>query len=655
MSEITKTACFFGVALLCVGIALGTRSGSVGVEPPDELGKPLFPEFTDPLAAKSLKIVRFDEALSSLSDIEVRESQGIWTLPSHAGYPADAENRVRDAATAFIDLKPLGIQPDDDADPVAFGVVEPGTDKLAVGDEGVGTLVTIKDDGGKNLVNLIIGKQDKDNPALRYVRRPGQSRIYLAEINPENLPVRFDNWIEKDLLKLNSWDINQVVLKDYTFDVSATFTGTRTDYDQKMELVVSDENGTWKLDDLMLGVDGELQPAELGEGEILNQDRLNELRDALDTLEIVDVERKPAGLGADLRVSDGLGSGTEGYASLMQRGFYPVKMGSGETEMLSQDGEVLVRTSEGVEYVLRFGGIEGVDTESDEGKLDRYLMVSARVNESMFPEPELEPLPETIDDLPKEPADEAAEISTATPDQTGATAEAASEAEVANPDVQEVAAPEDATSEDAAPESEAGDAAADKTPDEPTTEEEAVQPDSGTSEAGTDENALVSDTLTAFVQQTEAPVTEELANAADETAETAAGDAVADEAASSSDTVEADAAQAADATGPADASGASPADDPQARLQAERERITKENQRKIDERNDKLENAKKKVDELNFRFADWYYVISEDVYKKIHLNREDITTTEAEAAENGNAGGSPAMPNIPGLPSLPRP
>jgi hypothetical protein len=41
------------------------------------------------------------------------------------------------------------------------------------------------------------------------------------------------------------------------------------------------------------------------------------------------------------------------------------------------------------------------------------------------------------------------------------------------------------------------------------------------------------------------------------------------------------------------------------------------------------------VRELNGRFADWYYVISEDVYKKLHLSRSDIIKEGAKAADEG--------------------
>jgi hypothetical protein len=41
------------------------------------------------------------------------------------------------------------------------------------------------------------------------------------------------------------------------------------------------------------------------------------------------------------------------------------------------------------------------------------------------------------------------------------------------------------------------------------------------------------------------------------------------------------------------------------------------------------------VAELNARFADWYYVVSEDVYKKIRLVRGDIVKEAAKAKEEG--------------------
>ena len=70
-------------------------------------------------------------------------------------------------------------------------------------------------------------------------------------------------------------------------------------------------------------------------------------------------------------------------------------------------------------------------------------------------------------------------------------------------------------------------------------------------------------------------------------------------------------------------------------LELERERVRKENQRKQDERDEKLKKANKKIAELNARFADWYYIIAEDEYKKVHLGRSELIKEKASAKEEG--------------------
>ena len=130
-------------------------------------------------------------------------------------------------------------------------------------------------------------------------------------------------------------------------------------------------------------------------------------KDALDDLEIVDVQSKPKGLGADLKADKGFLNDVEGTQSLIQRGFYPVPMPDGKIELLSSDGEVLVRSKEGVEYVLRFGQVAGVEEEGEESSLNRFLFVTARLWDEHFPTPELEKLPEAAGDA--SPADPTAD------------------------------------------------------------------------------------------------------------------------------------------------------------------------------------------------------------------------------------------------------
>ena len=70
-------------------------------------------------------------------------------------------------------------------------------------------------------------------------------------------------------------------------------------------------------------------------------------------------------------------------------------------------------------------------------------------------------------------------------------------------------------------------------------------------------------------------------------------------------------------------------------LEQARERIRNENQRKQDEREESLKRANQFVTDLNARFADWYYVISEDEYKRVHLGQNDLIRESAAAAETG--------------------
>ena len=67
---------------------------------------------------------------------------------------------------------------------------------------------------------------------------------------------------------------------------------------------------------------------------------------------------------------------------------------------------------------------------------------------------------------------------------------------------------------------------------------------------------------------------------------------------------------------------------------AEIARINASNASKQKEFNDKVAKAQKRVNELNENLAEWYYVISNDVYAKIRLERTDfVKSKESDSAE----------------------
>ncbi len=85
-----------------------------------------------------------------------------------------------------------------------------------------------------------------------------------------------------------------------------------------------------------------------------------------------------------------------------------------------------------------------------------------------------------------------------------------------------------------------------------------------------------------------------------------------------------------------------PAEKTEAELKAERERIERDNQRKQDEYDRLLVEGKKHVADLNARFADWYYIISNEVYQKIRLARDELIKEKEKPAEGEQGKADPS-------------
>ena len=66
-------------------------------------------------------------------------------------------------------------------------------------------------------------------------------------------------------------------------------------------------------------------------------------------------------------------------------------------------------------------------------------------------------------------------------------------------------------------------------------------------------------------------------------------------------------------------------------LENQRKQVQADNERKQKTYDDKVKAGKARAKELDARFANWYYVVSEDVFKKIHLGRADIVKKKAAA------------------------
>ena len=554
-----RTALFLlgGAGMLALGYAVQPRFQSTAVAPEEQ--RVLFPDLSDASKAASLEIVSYDDELSTLHPFKVLQSGGVWVLPAHQNYPADAKEQLAAAATSLVDLKMLDVVSRSPGDHETYGVIEPDPEKIKPGMTGVGELVEIRDAAGNKLARLIVGKEDKrrvggdaSGRTLRFVRKAGQDPVYRVEVDTSKFTTRFGDWIEKDLLKLSPWDVRRLGIEDYALVAVETNgrIGVQVDRKHRIDMAYDDRESKWSLTRLeAFTKDGEPKPEELPDGEELATGRLNDLRNALGDLKIVDVARKPSGLSAELKAEESFTNDREAVLSMQQRGFLPLKSG----EILSTDGETIVGMRDGVEYVLRFGAATTVAAEGkaaadgkraapdkgDAGETGgRYLLVMARLNESLLEKPVLEPLPE----LPATTGQEEKKD-------------------------EKKDAPEEAKTDDVKPE--AADGAAAKP--EAAAGGEGKKPDAAESLKQADE------------------------------AEAAA----------------------------------------QAALE-NRRRIERENRRKQDDYDDRLKAAKRRVKELNGRFADWYYVVSDKEYAKIHLDRDSVVQRAAGKEPTADAPPAPA-------------
>lgn len=361
MTRMQTTAAYVAVAGLLAAIAYATAPGSIDIAATSDRGEPFFPQFTDPNAAASLEVVEFDEQTSVPRPFRVVNRAGKWTIPSHYDYPADAGDRLPSIAASVIALKKGDIASENVADQERCGVLDPLDDTLPAL-KGRGTRVTVKGRNEDVLADIIFGAAVEGRPSLRYVRMPDERRIYVADVGPLAISTRFQDWIDRDLLGVARQDIDRVMIRNYS--------------------VASVENVTLR-EILALRLTGRDQWALEGMAPSarLNTFPANLLITTLDDLALVDVRPKPEALAATLAgTAEAQPLAPVEVDDLTNKGFFITTNG-----ILGSDGDVVVHTTSGIFFTLRFGRIAPDVTTASEGaggrpKTFRYLFISATLD-----------------------------------------------------------------------------------------------------------------------------------------------------------------------------------------------------------------------------------------------------------------------------------
>lgn len=303
-------------------------------------GKEVAPELV-----ASLRVATWNTGDNQVKVFEVAKKGGEWVIPSHFDYPADGGDRVGSTAGTVLNVPRGPFVTSDPAQHAALGVVDPMKEGSA-DSEGRGKKVTLKDEGGTILVDLIIGKK-VENADAYYVRNANSDDVYQANVSPD-IRTAFRDWVKTDLMEIEKDSIYSVVVLDQSVDETYGVIRERS----TTSLIRDPFDGTWISDQIPAGKTMNTSTVQALEGEITN-------------LLLV---------------------GVRPYSNmwLQARGFYVTGSGS----LVGNEGSVQINTKEGLIYHLFFGEIALGDeddvspeaassqpAEGDDAAHNRYMAV----------------------------------------------------------------------------------------------------------------------------------------------------------------------------------------------------------------------------------------------------------------------------------------
>jgi len=420
MNNVIQTCIFVALAAGSVVAAVltndigetDTQQNRRSIAKQDE-GKPVFEGFTAERAVE-LKITTYDDLTARIKSFSVkRDGTGQWVIPSHNNYPADAEEQMGSAAAAFSTLEVKEVIDVDSGAHKDYRVIEPNTDTLDVGTDGVGTLITVSDEEGKSY-SLIVGAKvmkgtdagldPRMQQAYYAARRPDSDTVFTVDLNMGIFETEFSKWIDTNLLGLNGLDVRQLAIQDYFISLNQEGSPIMLRRSNS-SMILDNVDLIWKLDNMVQYDQNTQEPftIELSDNEELDLDRINILQSALENLTIKGVLRKPAVLRPDLKITPAAIADAKTSETLTQLGLFgdPNTTVDNLMDLKSANGEIHISLQTGIKYILRFGEVDSTSGAQD--SIHRYLFVTAAFQPNMIPTPVYTSLPETT---PAEPVPE---------------------------------------------------------------------------------------------------------------------------------------------------------------------------------------------------------------------------------------------------------
>ncbi len=620
--SMTRTLVFVITAVVSTALAVTSNQFTkpTKIEGGDDFAKDFNPDFTDAGKATAMQVVSFDEATAAPKRFAVQYDGG-WKIPSYHGYPADGKDQLAKAAASVIGLKRGSLASRRKTDHERYGVIDP-LDEENPATKGRGTRITISHKETA-LADFIVGNKVEGSEDKRYVRKKDEDKVYIVGARFD-VSTKFSDWAETDLLKVSGFDTTRLRGSRPKINDADEYEG-----DEVVELTKEKSSDPWK----MVGLDEA--------AEELKSDEINTMVTTLDDLRLVGVRPRPAFQGrpilnADLKVDlpKELRSDPRVLneikkvllADLGEKGFRIGQDEEGQTQIVSREGELTAGTKDGVVYKLTFGSVfsgteqeietgitpdakdhkkEGAKKTLEEQKKSRYLIVRVNFDETLLGNPPVEP------------------TTPVAPPGVEAPADPKEDADKKNSDDKKEDAPK---KEDDKKE---GDKKSDD--DKPTDSKKNADDPAGSkgedTVATTKDEKKTEDSKPAAADDKKPEAEKKEAEKKDDKKEDAPADKPKTDAAD---------AKKEDNTKKEDAKPDEPKKDLKAEYMESLKRYDAEKGRFVSERqayHAKVEAGKQKVKDLNDRFADWYYVISNDSFDKLRLSRAVLIKSKEKPAE----------------------
>ncbi len=393
-TEVTKSALAATVAIVMIGLTwLVYRLTQPSI--PDafvKVGQAFF-EMFETGQVSQMELAAVDKSGKALS-FSVRKTNGLWTIPSHYDYPAEAVERLGRTTSELIGLERRTLASSEKGAQALLGTLDPTSEEGKADPENAGKLLRFTDSNGEPVFELIVGKQveqktsgadsllglEEPEERMFYVRVPSEKDTYTAKLDLD-ISTQFSDWIEADLLELNAAEMRQVNVDNSRLEARQVMTNQGIEVrrvrvpGEELKLQKADDFSEWILPDLNQ------------EQETMNAEAVNPLIRTIEAVELIGVRPRhkyqgrsvldgnlefqfPAEVANDIPAQQTILD--ELQDDLLSRGFgLSQDPESNQIKLVSEHGQLSTTTKDGLVYTLYFGSqIVGSEESIEIGAAD---------------------------------------------------------------------------------------------------------------------------------------------------------------------------------------------------------------------------------------------------------------------------------------------